>query len=221
MRVSGHRPRRLQRQPHADAAHQGSGRYRRTATRVERERCLAPAPTPLRYELRASTALSRQHRPKRNSWAGSCRSLPLGSNRWQTLAEAETPAISRRADAVPGHPRSAPSFDNGLYQLRLTAWDLAGRSSEIASPTDHRQRQQDFRQPQPGRRHADPGWPQPWRFARHWREPPSGGTPADRSDGDFGNWTLPLLASQLSSDQPASLANGAIGAVVAEARASG
>jgi len=158
------------------------------------------------YELRASTALS-ANIVETQLMGWQLQIAALGSNRWQTLAEAETPAISV-AQTLSLATLDPQKLDNGLYQLRLTAWDLAGRSSEIASRliidsahktfTSHSQA--DATLTLAGHSLA---------FARHWREPPRDGTPADKR-GDFGNWTLPLLASQLSSDQPTSLANGAI-----------
>jgi hypothetical protein len=83
------------------------------------------------HEVPASTALTAQFAETQlMGWR--LQLAAVGSNRWQTLAEAETPAssVAQTLALATLDPRR---FDNGLYQLRLSAWDLAGRSSEIAA----------------------------------------------------------------------------------------
>jgi len=55
---------------------------------------------------------------------------PAGSDVWQTLAEHTEAAISidRQLDLISIDPSK---FANGVYQLRLSAWDLVGRTTEI------------------------------------------------------------------------------------------
>jgi len=81
------------------------------------------------HEVRASTTLTaRIAESQLMGWQ--LQIAAAGSNRWQTLAEAETPAISV-AQTLALATLDPQQLDNGIYQLRLTAWDLAGRSSEI------------------------------------------------------------------------------------------
>jgi hypothetical protein len=156
-------------------------------------------------EVLASTALTAQFAETQlMGWR--LQLAAVGSNRWQTLAEAET-AASSVAQTLALTTLDPQKLDNGLYQLRLSAWDLAGRSSEIAATliidstdkTFASHSQADATLSLAGHTLA---------LVRHWREA-NGDAPADER-GDFGNWTLALLASQLRSDQATALANGAI-----------
>ncbi|MEF8731696.1 MAG: Ig-like domain-containing protein [Candidatus Accumulibacter meliphilus] len=157
------------------------------------------------HEVLASTALTAQFAETQlMGWR--LQLAAVGSNRWQTLAEAET-AASSVAQTLALATLDPQKLDNGLYQLRLSAWDLAGRSSEIAATliidstdkTFASHSQADATLTLAGHTLA---------LVRHWREA-NGDAPADER-GDFGNWTLALLASQLRSDQATALANGAI-----------
>jgi hypothetical protein len=83
------------------------------------------------HEVLASTALTAQFAETQlMGWR--LQLAAVGSNRWQTLAEAET-AASSVAQTLALATLDPQKLDNGLYQLRLSAWDLAGRSSEIAA----------------------------------------------------------------------------------------
>ncbi|MBK6595653.1 MAG: hypothetical protein IPG23_24810 [Burkholderiales bacterium] len=53
-----------------------------------------------------------------------------GSNVWQTLASEDTAAIAL-SQAISLATIDPATFANGVYQLRLTAWDLVGRTGEI------------------------------------------------------------------------------------------
>ena len=55
---------------------------------------------------------------------------PAGSENWRALGEAEAAAVTSAGvlELAAFDPESLP---NGIYRLRLTAWDLAGRASEI------------------------------------------------------------------------------------------
>ncbi|MCB1943385.1 MAG: putative Ig domain-containing protein, partial [Candidatus Accumulibacter sp.] len=130
---------------------------------------------------------------------------PTAGGPWQTLAEADFPA-STVAQTIALADLDPRQFDNGIYRLRLTAWDLAGRSSDIAATividtpdkTFASERQTDASVTLAGHRLA---------LTRQWREANAGAP--DTTGQDFGNWSLPLLASHLGSDQPATLENGA------------
>ncbi|HCZ13964.1 MAG TPA: hypothetical protein DHV85_05060, partial [Candidatus Accumulibacter sp.] len=161
--------------------------------------------------LRATTAVAAQlTEAQLLGWR--LQMAPAGSGSWQTLAEAQTNAASSPTAQALALPDLDPHrFDNGIYRLRLTAWDVAGRSSEIAArvlietadKTFVSQLQTDASATLAGHTLA---------LARQWREAEDGDELDRKHDGDFGNWTLPLLATRLTSDQPATLASGATAA---------
>ncbi|WP_291995607.1 tandem-95 repeat protein [Candidatus Accumulibacter sp. ACC003] len=155
--------------------------------------------------LRASTAIAAQlYEAQLLGWQ--LQISAAGSDAWQTLAEADVPAsaVAQTLALADVDPRR---FDNGTYQLRLSAWDLAGRRSEIASTiiidsadkTFASALQIDATLTLAGHTLA---------LARQWHDTGSGQQNGS-TVADFGNWTLPLLASHLASDQPATLDNGA------------
>jgi YD repeat-containing protein len=100
-----------------------------------------------------------------------------------------------------------------VYPLRLSAWDLAGRTGEIETTLVI-----DSAGKQAGPMTTDATVT----LAGHTLDlarlsplsplsplPLAGEGPGVRADGDFGNWTLPLLDTHLATDQPASEASGA------------
>ncbi|MHB8166023.1 MAG: dockerin type I domain-containing protein, partial [Sulfuricella sp.] len=110
-------------------------------------------------------------------------------------------------------------FMNGVYQLRLTAWDLVGRTSEINSRIIIDSTSKDF-----GTHTASDGTvtlaghtlaltrtltPSPFAVAGTPTTPSPLWGEGGGEGNDFGNWSLPLLSSSLTSDQPATLASGA------------
>jgi len=112
---------------------------------------------------------------------------PAGTDRWQTITSRDI-----AADAIDG-TLSLASFDpalwnNGVYQLRLTAWDLAGRTSEIDARliVDTDTKTIDAATSTDGA----------YVLGGHTFN-------IDRSltDGSMGNWTLDGMDTSLSSDQ--------------------
>ncbi|WP_291853752.1 Ig-like domain-containing protein [Accumulibacter sp.] len=143
----------------------------------------------------------------------------VASEHWMTLAEQDSRAVAidRPVTLVSLDPAT---LANGLWRLRLSAWDLAGRRSEIEA-----------------RIIIETGSKLPpatvvsdgtYRLGGHplalTRSLPALAAPPATSDGapgwsgDLGNWQLPLLATRLSSDQPATLASGASAAWLDGAR---
>jgi subtilase family serine protease len=127
---------------------------------------------------------------------------PVGSDAWQTLAEHDDAAISisQIIDLVSLDPSK---FANGVYQLRLSAWDLVGRTTEIGARVVIDTAQKDLAAltatdntySLAGRNLA---------FNRMIETTPSG-----MQTGDLGNWKLALLDTGLTTDQPATTASGA------------
>jgi len=123
---------------------------------------------------------------------------PAGTDTWRTLAEADAAAVG--IDQMLALASLDPQlFRNGVYQLRLTAWDLAGRTSGVeaaivvdsATKAISTQTQSDARVSLAGHELA---------LTRQW---------AEGSQGDLGNWSLQLYNTQLTGDQPATLPSGA------------
>jgi hypothetical protein len=143
-----------------------------------------------------------------------------GSDAWTTLAEQEMRAIALDQPIALGNIDPG-RLANGVWRLRLTAWDLAGRSSEIESrivvdSTD---------KAPPQALVTDASYALGGHTLALTRLLSSLSSPAAEDEptgtnpgGDFGNWALPLLDTQLSSDQPATLASGATAAWLEGAR---
>ncbi|MBP6708625.1 MAG: hypothetical protein KA223_05655, partial [Candidatus Accumulibacter sp.] len=145
---------------------------------------------------------------------------PAGSEAWTTLASQEDRATA--VDQALALTELDPAaWANGVWRLRLTAWDLSGRRGEIETRVviDSRAKAA------PAALVADP----PYRLAGHtlavtrllpFRPAAVAGAEgaANPVDGDFGNWRLPLLDTQFSSDQPATDASGATAAWLDGAR---
>ena len=121
-----------------------------------------------------------------------------GATVWRTLDQA-----SVSAQTVGGlldlSTLDTTKFANGLYQLRLSAWDLSGRSSEVYSrvlvdSSDKALTQGNVTDTvfQLGKHSLA--------ITRHLSSSPT--------HGELGNWSLPLLDSRLSSDQSAFNAQG-------------
>ncbi len=131
-----------------------------------------------------------------------------GSGQWTTLADYDaltSPDGEVRSieDVMRFAELDPHAYLNGIYQLRLTVWDLAGRTSELsanvilntATKTFDEQVVVDGRTTLGGHE---------FQLARQWSDV------AQMQWGDFGNWTLPLLESYLSTDQAARLKSGSI-----------
>ncbi|HNK51725.1 MAG TPA: hypothetical protein PKX75_22195, partial [Nitrospira sp.] len=134
-----------------------------------------------------------------------------GSQTWQTLAQADTPASSV-AQTVALADLDPRQLANGAWQLRLSAWDLAGRSSELSAKLIVDTADKTFTV----RSETDATVTlagHPLALARQWTAGAGEGAATGAGQGkrgDFGNWTLPLLATRLTSDQPATLDNGSL-----------
>ncbi|MDZ4253493.1 MAG: hypothetical protein U1A72_13070 [Sulfuritalea sp.] len=139
----------------------------------------------------------------------------VGSNAWQTLASEDTAAIAL-SQAISLASLDPATFANGVYQLRLTAWDLVGRTSEIdarividtAQKTLGTQTTTDATYTLAGhtlaltRTFSLDSLPFKGRAGEGMGQEGMG-------QADFGNWQLPLLDTQLTNDQPATLDSGA------------
>ena len=133
-----------------------------------------------------------------------------GTEIWTTLAEQSAPAENVAATLSP--PSINPALlHNGAYSLRLSAWDLAGRTTTInariiidsANKTLSTQTASDATYSLAGHdlaltRMLEVGLPSPL-----------AGEGQGMGGNDFGNWTIPALNTHLSSDQPATTAMGA------------
>ena len=124
-----------------------------------------------------------------------------GTDQWQTLAEQSFAALSvnQTLDLSALDPAN---YGNGLYQLRLTAWDLSGRISE-----------------QDARLTIDSSLKTPPLASASDVTYQLGGHDfaVNRSlnshdNGDFGNWTLAGLDTGLTTDQLAVTSTGATAA---------
>jgi hypothetical protein len=121
---------------------------------------------------------------------------PAGSGNWTTLASEQdaAAALSGLRDLGTLDPAR---FANGVYRLRLTAHNLRGGASEIDSrvviDSTAKQLTTDVA--------SDGAFVLAGHALALGRTFPGG--------GDFGNWSLPLLASSATSDQPDVDANGA------------
>ncbi|WP_374355280.1 Ig-like domain-containing protein, partial [Chitinimonas sp.] len=119
---------------------------------------------------------------------------PAGSNSWTTLSS-QTLAAENRGGMLDLGLLDPSSLANGSYQLRLSAWDLAGRHSEIKArlviDTASKQPQQALE--------TDAVF----RLGNHDfalnRQLPAGAL----ANGELGGWSLPLLNTHLTTDQPA------------------
>ncbi|WP_374352805.1 Ig-like domain-containing protein, partial [Chitinimonas sp.] len=124
-----------------------------------------------------------------------------GSQQWTTL-----PPLDRSGQAGSGLQdlvRLDPAgLANGVYQLRLSAWDVSGQVSELASQLviDSSNKQLSQGSDSTAR----------FQLGEHSvqlrRELPAQAGAAS----DFGNWQLPLLDTAISSDQPLRDAQGAL-----------
>ncbi|MER2625129.1 MAG: putative Ig domain-containing protein, partial [Accumulibacter sp.] len=171
-------------------------------------------------EMHAPTALSANLREAQLiGWR--LQVAAAGSDAWTTLAEQEMRAIALDQPIALG-TIDPGRLANGVWRLRLTAWDLAGRSSEIESrivvdSTDKAPPQAlvtDATYALGGHTLALT------RLLSSLSSPAAEDEPTGTKNpgGDFGNWALPLLDTQLSSDQPATLASGATAAWLEGAR---
>ncbi|MDK2126935.1 putative Ig domain-containing protein, partial [Parachitinimonas caeni] len=110
---------------------------------------------------------------------------------WTTLADAQATATAQHGllDLATLDPRQ---YANGVYRLRLTAWDLAGRQSEIDSRLIV-----DSADKQAALARASDGLFQLGGHTLALNRELNGQT----SSADAGNWQLPLFQSRLSHDQ--------------------
>lgn len=121
---------------------------------------------------------------------------PVGSSQWRDLAKQSLGAA--KVDKALDLARLDPAdFDNGVYKLRLTAWDLSGRRSEI----DARVIINSTHKTPP----ADSATDATYMLGGHAfvvRRVFNG------HEGDFGNWSLVGLDSHLTTNQRATTASG-------------
>ncbi|HLF95978.1 MAG TPA: CARDB domain-containing protein, partial [Methylococcaceae bacterium] len=151
------------------------------------------------YKLELAPALAEAPSGLPLSQRGIEGDLPTGA--WRTLAEENTAAAAIDGLFALGNLDPA-QFANGVYHLRLTAWDIAGRTTEIAARVVIDT--------------ADKQWASPsatdavYTLAGHdfALTRMLGQGAGEESHGDFGNWRLPLLDTALTTDQPATTASG-------------
>ncbi len=127
---------------------------------------------------------------------------PAGRDAWQTLAEHDDAAIDidQQLDLIGIDPAK---FANGIYQLRLSAWDLVGRTTEIEARIIIDSAQKDL-----GRLTVTDN---SYRLAGHTLafNRSIDVTANNNQTGDLGNWQLALLDTGLTTDQSATTASGA------------
>ncbi|MFN9747507.1 MAG: putative Ig domain-containing protein, partial [Betaproteobacteria bacterium] len=116
---------------------------------------------------------------------------------WRVVAERSEAAVARSGQLALAtlDPRLWP---NGVLALRLRAWDLGGRTSEITARVQIDTATKNLR--------AAVATDATFTLGGHSlalvRSFEPARTAAGTGVGDFGNWTLPLLSAQLSHDQP-------------------
>ena len=125
---------------------------------------------------------------------------------WRTLAEQNLPAS--RSNALLDLTTLDPAhWANGVYELRLRAWDLSGRETEIASRILVDSSTKALTQASATDAVFQLGAHQ-FALTRSLATQAAHAAPAS----DLGNWSLPLLDTTLSTDQPATTATGATAA---------
>ncbi|WP_346950351.1 Ig-like domain-containing protein, partial [Dyella sp.] len=124
-----------------------------------------------------------------------------GSDSWQTLGSQSFGAVDTSLSATLATLDPA-QFANGVYRLRLTAWDLAGRTSELDTQLIVNTEQKSFDQ----QRAADVV------FQLGGHAVAIDRSVAAQGGADFGNWTLDGFDLHLTTDQPATTSTGATAA---------
>ena len=134
---------------------------------------------------------------------------PADTSSWTTLAQQSTLAttVNRAAlDALAIGNVDPTQFANGVYQLRFTAWDLAGRTSEINTRILI-----DSATKQPSQATATDGvyslGGHSFALLRVLDNPV--GDQKSSLGNDFGNWRIPALETGLTHDQDSATALGA------------
>ncbi|ULU23434.1 tandem-95 repeat protein [Dyella terrae] len=124
---------------------------------------------------------------------------PVGSSTWQNLGQQSYNAgnISQAVNLASLDPTA---FANGVYQLRLTAWDLQGRTSEVDARVVINSAQKNFGQNSV----ADVTYLLGGHAFTVNRSFVGGSGLA------FGNWSIAGFDAGLTTDQPASTTSGAI-----------
>ena len=127
---------------------------------------------------------------------------PANSGAWQTLVLQETLATDTLAN-LNLLSLDPAQFYNGIYSLRLSAWDLVGRTTEIESRIVVDTAVKSIE----SQRATD----QVYSLGGHDLALTRVLEPSVVGAGkDFGNWHLPILDTGLSSDQAATTAQGTI-----------
>jgi VCBS repeat-containing protein len=130
---------------------------------------------------------------------------PAGTAAWSTLAEQISPAENIAAALA------LPSIDpallhNGVYNLRLSAWDLVGRTTELNARIVIDSAQKTIA--------VQSATDQIYTLAGHqlaltrMLETGPQSTINNQQSSDFGNWTIPALDTKLTNDQAAFTAMG-------------
>ena len=117
----------------------------------------------------------------------------IDDSAWTTLASADLDAV-QASGLAPLATLDPALLANGVYALRLTAWDLSGRTSEI----DTRVVVDSADKRIEGAQATDAVL----RLGDHDLAL-TRALPSASATGDFGNWTLPLLDTHLTTDQDA------------------
>ena len=129
---------------------------------------------------------------------------PAGNNAaWRTLAEQS--AAATNTDATLALTNIDPAtLANGVYQLRLSAWDLVGRTTTINARVVIDTEQKNLSGPAA----VDAVYTLAGHSFAVYRSLDT--TSLDVGSQEFGNWRLPALDTGLTSDQPVSTDTGAI-----------
>ncbi|HWU76726.1 MAG TPA: putative Ig domain-containing protein, partial [Rhodanobacter sp.] len=126
---------------------------------------------------------------------------PIGSSQWQTLGQQSDDAanLNQVVDLASLDPAA---FGNGVYQLRLTAWDLQGRTAEVDARVIVNTAQKNFGQNSV----ADVTYLLGGHAFTVNR------SIVGNSDNAFSNWNIAGFDTGLTTDQPATTASGATAA---------
>ncbi len=128
---------------------------------------------------------------------------PTGTSQWSTIASQQDNAVD--ATGLVNLATIDPStLANGVYEVRLTAQNLIGGSSEIDSRIEINSTSKNLTQATA----TDAVFQLGDHSFALTRDLPTQGNSSD----DFGNWQLPILSTQLTTDQPAENSDGSTAA---------
>ncbi len=135
---------------------------------------------------------------------------PANTNNWATLSSTDSAASAMALTELVAATLAPEQFANGVYQLRITAWDLAGRTSEITSRViiDSANKQA----PQAAATDAVYSLGgHDFALMRVLDATVADNTP-DAATEPLGNWRIPALQTGLTTDQASTTEQGAVNA---------